>query len=47
MGPASLISNHLNQAFGFLLATLLLATSAQSTQQDEDVVRDKNPLTHP
>ncbi len=44
MGPASLISNHLNQAFGFLLATLLLATSAQSTQQDEDVVRVNTDL---
>ena len=44
MGPASLISNHLNQAFGFLLVTLLLATSAQSTQQDEDVVRVNTDL---
>jgi len=44
MGPASLISNHLNQAFGFLLASLLLATSAQSTQQDEDVVRVNTDL---
>jgi VWFA-related protein len=44
MGPAYLISNHLNRIFRFLLATLLLATSAQSTQQDDDVVRVNTDL---
>lgn len=43
MGPAYLI-NHLNRTFRFLLATLLLATSAQSTQQDDDVVRVNTDL---
>jgi Ca-activated chloride channel family protein len=44
MGPAYLISNHLNRSFRLLLATLLLATSAQSTQQDDDVVRVNTDL---
>jgi len=44
MGPAYLIRNHLNRTLRFLLATLLLATSAQSTQQDEDVVRVNTDL---
>jgi VWFA-related protein len=44
MGPVYLISNHLNRTFRFLLATLLLATSAQSTQQDDDVVRVNTDL---
>ncbi len=44
MGPAYLISNHLNRTSRFLLATLLLATSAQSTQQDDDVVRVNTDL---
>jgi Ca-activated chloride channel family protein len=43
MGPAYLI-NHLNRTFRFLLAILLLATSAQSTQQDDDVVRVNTDL---
>jgi len=44
MGPANLISNHLNRTFRFLLATLLLATSAQSNKQDDDVVRVNTDL---
>jgi Ca-activated chloride channel family protein len=44
MGPAYLIRSHLNRTFRFLLATLLLATSAQSTQQDDDVVRVNTDL---
>lgn len=43
MGPAYLI-NHLNRTFRFLLAILLLVTSAQSTQQDDDVVRVNTDL---
>src|SRR5882762_11980763 len=43
MGPAYLI-NHLNRTFRFLLAILLFATSAQSTQQDDDVVRVNTDL---
>ena len=44
MGPAYLIRSHLNRTFRFLLAILLLATSAQSTQQDDDVVRVNTDL---
>ena len=44
MGPAYFITNHLNRTFRFLLATVLLATSAQSTQQDDDVVRVNSDL---
>ena len=43
MGPVYLI-NHLNRTFRFLLAILLLATSAQSTQQDDDVIRVNSDL---
>jgi Ca-activated chloride channel family protein len=44
MGPAYLIDKHLNRTFGFLLAILLLATNAHSTQQDDDVVRVNTDL---